>query len=210
MTHSTHAYTNEDIVLAFAGIQQAAVLIQQLATTGECDEAMFFTSINSLYAIDAPNVPSIFGGRQGLKLGLASLNHLFHHKNKHPADKQIAQYLLSIIHAERYMAKKTEAKEALAKKIRYIKNQSEFFTPTHEQVIKNLGHIYEQTIGTLPFKIGILGQRNLLSKPEIMSKIRALLLAGIRAAVLWQQVGGSRWHLFFTHWRYKQTLNRLL
>lgn len=32
-------------------------------------------------------------------------------------------------------------------------------------------------------------------------KIRALLLAGVRSAVLWRQVGGRRWQLFL--WRNK-------
>jgi high frequency lysogenization protein len=31
----------------------------------------------------------------------------------------------------------------------------------------------------------------------VQHRIRALLLAGIRAAVLWRQVGGKRRHFFF-------------
>ena len=34
-----------------------------------------------------------------------------------------------------------------------------------------------------------------LNNPENANRIRALLLAGIRAAILWRQSGGSRWKL---------------
>jgi len=32
----------------------------------------------------------------------------------------------------------------------------------------------------------------------LANKIRTLLLAGIRAAVLWRQMGGNRWQLLFS------------
>ena len=35
-----------------------------------------------------------------------------------------------------------------------------------------------------------------LNQSYTMNKIRALLLAGIRSAVLWRQLGGHRWQLF--------------
>jgi high frequency lysogenization protein len=36
-----------------------------------------------------------------------------------------------------------------------------------------------------------------LKDDENQHRIRALLLAGIRAAWLWRQVGGSRWRVLF-------------
>jgi high frequency lysogenization protein len=41
------------------------------------------------------------------------------------------------------------------------------------------------------------GDPDYLAKPEIANKIRALLLAGIRSAILWKQCGGSRWKFLF-------------
>jgi len=32
---------------------------------------------------------------------------------------------------------------------------------------------------------------------DVINKIRALLLAGIRSAMLWRQCGGSRWRFIF-------------
>jgi high frequency lysogenization protein len=44
----------------------------------------------------------------------------------------------------------------------------------------------------------IKGDQNYLANPENASKIRALLLAGVRAALLWRQAGGNRWKLIFS------------
>jgi high frequency lysogenization protein len=37
-----------------------------------------------------------------------------------------------------------------------------------------------------------------------------LLLAGIRAAVLWQQLGGNRWSLFWSRKKYVATAHKFL
>jgi high frequency lysogenization protein len=34
-----------------------------------------------------------------------------------------------------------------------------------------------------------------LQNPDNQNRVRALLLAGIRAAMLWRQVGGTRWQI---------------
>lgn len=203
-------FTFEDIVLAFAGIQQAAVLIQQLVTTGRCDEVAFNTSINSLYHIDSPDVLSIYSGREGLRLGLLNLKTMLNVKAQTVFEKQIARHVVGMIHVERHLAHDAAMCNTLQKKIRYAQNQAEFFTPTHPNVVASLSKIYEDTIGKLPFKIGIIGKREILTNPDIMHKIRAVLLAGIRSAVLWQQVGGNRWQLVFKRRSYKNMIDKLV
>ena len=41
------------------------------------------------------------------------------------------------------------------------------------------------------------GEHNYLANPANADRIRALLLAGMRSAVLWRQLGGSRWQILF-------------
>jgi high frequency lysogenization protein len=203
-------FTFEDIVLAFAGIQQSAVLIQQLVTTGRCDEQAFNATINSLYHIDSPDVPSIYGGREGLRLGLTNLKSMLNTKAQSVFEKQVARHVVGMIHVERHLYRDAAMRTSLQKKIRYAQNQAEFFNPTHPNVVASLSKIYEDTIGKLPFKIGIIGKREILSNPDAMHKIRAILLAGIRSAVLWQQVGGSRWQLVFKRRGYRNMIDKLV
>jgi high frequency lysogenization protein len=43
----------------------------------------------------------------------------------------------------------------------------------------------------------VQGEPTFLQQSDNVNKIRALLLAGIRAAVLWRQKGGRRWQFIF-------------
>ncbi|MDO6805406.1 DUF489 family protein, partial [Wenyingzhuangia sp. 1_MG-2023] len=63
-----------------------------------------------------------------------------------------------------------------------------------------------QTLSNLSFRIHVTGDPMHLQNEHTANKVRALLLSGIRAAILWRQVGGRRWHLLL---RRKQYLNAL-
>jgi high frequency lysogenization protein len=65
-------------------------------------------------------------------------------------------------------------------------------------MINNLAGAYVDTIGTLKFRIQVKGNEQRLKTAGMAEQIRATLLAGVRAAWLWQRLGGRRWHLLFT------------
>jgi high frequency lysogenization protein len=56
----------------------------------------------------------------------------------------------------------------------------------------------------------VQGDPALLQRSETGARIRAFLLAGIRAARLWQQVGGRRWHLVLRRRSLVDTARRVL
>ena len=70
-------------------------------------------------------------------------------------------------------------------------------TPSHPQVISALAQLYSETISRLNPRILVHGVPEYLNDAAIADKIRSLLLAGMRATVLWRQVGGSRLRLLF-------------
>jgi len=76
-------------------------------------------------------------------------------------------------------------------------------------VVANLAGLYQETLSTFKFRIQVGGDPRLLQNTENAAKIRALLLAGIRAAMLWRQVGGRRWHLLFFRSRLRPSLKKL-
>jgi high frequency lysogenization protein len=88
--------------------------------------------------------------------------------------------------------------------------QADHFHTTHESVIGNLADTYKQTLSTLSFRIKVAGNPQILQNNYNANKVRALLLAGIRAAILWRQVGGRRWHLLFNRKRYIKDAQSLL
>jgi len=100
--------------------------------------------------------------------------------------------------------------DELAKRLDKIESQLEFFSLCHENTFTKLGHVYKETISTLGPKIIVSGEQPHLNNKLNASKVRALLLAGIRSAVLWRQCGGSRWQFIFGRKAYIAECERIL
>ena len=66
------------------------------------------------------------------------------------------------------------------------------------QILNNLASIYSDVISPLGPKIQVAGNPVQLKQANNQHKVRALLLAGVRAAVLWRQLGGQRRQILFT------------
>jgi high frequency lysogenization protein len=67
----------------------------------------------------------------------------------------------------------------------------------HPEAISRLGQLYADTISHLRPKVIVQGNPHYLQQPEVVAEIRALLLASLRSAVLWRQMGGSMWDFVF-------------
>lgn len=197
--------------LALAGIFQVAVLVKQFARQGRTTEPYFTKSIESLFKTDALDVPEVYDGIEHLRLGLEELIKLFsQHNPKLPKDGDIARYVLSLLHLERKIAKQPKMLETIKAGIERAKNQAAIYTPTHENVIANLASIYTDTAGSFKFRIYVAGEQVYLNQTSMLHRIRALLFAGIRSAVLWRQMGGGRWQLLIARNRIIQTAKAYL
>ncbi|MDO4430924.1 MAG: high frequency lysogenization protein HflD [Lonepinella koalarum] len=183
-----------EITLALAGICQTARLVQQFAINGNADETALKISISSLLETAPQNTLAVYGGKeQNLRLGLLTL---MEQLNGNAED--LTHYWVGLLALSGKLAKNPEAKSQLAHRINYLPAQIAHYDLTSPQVMSNLAAIYSDIISPLGMKIQVKGRTELLSQPEIQDSIRACLLAGIRSAVLWQQVGGSKWQLFFS------------
>ena len=58
-------------------------------------------------------------------------------------------------------------------------------------LVSRFADIYSETISTLQPRIIVKGNPEFLQQDNIVNRIRCLLLAGARAAVLWEQLGGG-------------------
>jgi len=181
--------------IALAGVYQAAYLVHQIATRGMTDSAALEASIKSVFKLDAPTTEAVFGDVGGVITGLSTLKRQLSEKQ---ADTiQITQYVVTLLHLERKLARQPDILERIATGIRQAQQQSEHFSVTHENVLANLAETYKNTISTLTPRVVVQGEHGYLNNPDNANKVRAILLAGIRAAVLWSQCGGSRWQILF-------------
>jgi high frequency lysogenization protein len=182
--------------------------VQQLATTGTADPIAMEASIASVLKIDSDNVIDVYGSLDGLKLGLKQLNEQM--TGYKIANPEQARYSASLVFLENQLSSRKDMLKSIQTGITKAQAQSEHFGLLHENVLANLGEIYQSTISTLQPRIMVNGEQSYLSRPEIANKIRACLLAGIRSAILWKQCGGTRWKFLFFRKKIQAELQNLL
>lgn len=204
-----------DQVLALAGIFQSACLVQQLAREGRSDSAALQSSVQSILELDAPDVGSIYGGAQGVRLGLEMLNTRLTGKTK-SADMEMARYVIVMVQLEAVLRRRPEMLDAIRQGIDTARTKMKFFENdmpadgTHPLLMEKFAQLYSETISTLTPRIMVSGEHGHLSNPAIAAKVRAALLAGIRSAVLWRQLGGRRWQLLFSRGKIARAAAELL
>jgi high frequency lysogenization protein len=198
-----------DKTLALAGIFQATALVKNIAASGLVDQHDFEVCIRSIFETDPESVETVYGQVEYLRTGLTTLVEQLGEKNTQ-RDIDIARYVISLLHLQRKLSKNKAILDELASGIERARRQIEHFHVTHENVIANLADIYSETISQIPPKIMVSGESHYLSNPDQANKIRALLLAGMRSAVLWAQLGGSRWQILLRRRRFSQEAERIL
>lgn len=203
------SHSKRDQALALAGVFQAASLVKQIANTGTANNAIVESSIETLFRFDADTVESVYGGLAGVGHGLRLLNEQIG-TSRTTRDMEITRYVVSLLVLERKLAGNSKTLAQISDTLDNIQSQLEYFSLTHENTFAKLGELYKQTISTLGPKIIVTGEQPLLDNPHNASKVRALLLAGIRSAVLWRQCGGSRWHILFGRKKYLDESERMI
>ncbi len=203
----THTLT--DRTLALAALFQAAQLVQHVARRGHAADSDVETCINSLFQIDAPSTEAIFNGSQGLATGLRTLRARLRSGGS-AEELEITRYVIVMLHLERKLAGFATMQDTLRIGIERIRNQLNYFPSTHDNILAALGELYQATISTLRPRIMVQGEPTYLADKARANQIRALLLAGIRAAVLWRQLGGRRWQLFISRRKILETAQQLL
>ena len=180
--------------LALAGLFQSVRLVQQVARNGRCDSAAWEASVQSLFKFEAETPEAIYVGLEGLRLGFETLVDQFRSRDPGRA-MELTRYAIGLIHLERRLNKKPEAQGALQEGLQAAQQQQEYFGEINASVIGRLADLYKETISGLGPRIMVQGDPLYLEVGDNASRIRMLLLAGIRACVLWRQAGGNRWRL---------------
>ncbi len=77
-----------------------------------------------------------------------------------------------------------------------LREDPEVTDPASEQGIAALSEIYVSTLSHISPKIMVRGEQRYLETEQIPIQVRAVLLAGVRAAYLFHELGGRRIQLF--------------
>jgi high frequency lysogenization protein len=198
----------ENNTIALAGIFQAAELVKQIARQGILDQAPFEASIQSILKINADSITDVYSGLSGIKTGLQVLCQQLGNGSRR--DMEVMQYVLGIIFLERKLAKQLEMLAKIRSSIEQIVAETKNYAVTHPQIVEQLANLYAQTLSTFDYRIKVSGEQRFLENSYNADKIRALLLAGIRSAVLWRQKGGKRLQFIFSRAKILRTAQHFL
>ncbi len=208
MTH-----TVEDRTLALAGVFQAVQLVKQIAHQGSAPTDNFEASLGSIFNTQPATTAAVYGGVRNVMDGIKLLR-VHMGGTDQVRDLEVTRYVVAILYLERQLAKRPPMLQQIADGIEKARAQAEHFaapgilppatlahpgaaSKTHSNVIASLAGLYSDTISTLTPRIIVSGEQGYLSNSENANKVRTLLLAAIRSAVLWRQCGGGRLQLIF-------------
>ena len=199
-----------DRVIALAAVMQVAHLVHNIANEGSADPAVTVPLLNSLLMTNAESTEAVYGGLSHLTIGLEQLHiQLVKNKTKHQITQ--IQYAVNLLRLERRLAKSNVMRDTLTREIDQLPQHIEYFDGIeHPQVVARLADVYKRTISNLTPFIKVYGEERFLDNTSNANLIRALLLTGIRSAILWHQKGGRYWQFLYQSKKITAITNDLL
>ena len=191
---------NRDKTLALAAIFQAAGLANELARKGSTDSSVEAFLTQTVLVMDTDNISEIYPSIDGLKPGLRWLEGCLLEQGRGLQNAgEIIRIALGVIQVEGQFSQHEGVQNTLRTRLENINRQRVMSPDMSSTELNNLlGSAYVDSLGQLRFRVQIRGDAKQLQAPGMAERIRAILLAGVRAAWLWRRLGGRRWHLIFT------------
>lgn len=199
--------------LALAALFQSAAQIQRVARSGSVDEHTIAPLMRALVITDPDAIEDIYDPKR-LESGLNQLlTSLYPKEAAQPKNAELIKIAFSILGLVSNLEKQDMIYSQLDREVDSLRSNVLLMHPDYEteednilmdyDVIKLYSGIYSNLISPNFPKLIIYGEEHYLRRTELQEMIRALLLSGIRASILWHQVGGKRYSLMF---RYKDII----
>lgn len=199
---------NQQQALALCGVFECCYLVDQIAREGQCDLEAQTAMLKTLFVTDPERIEEVYANPRFLRDGQKQLISAVRGDNIQ-ASAQVLRYALALMHLQQKLSKRNDMLSRLGQKIEQNQNQVTHFGIDHENVIAGLASTYQDTISTFNMRIQVGGHARYLQIEHNAARIRALLLAGIRSATLWRQLGGHRWNFLLSKTRIRKSAESL-
>ncbi|MHB8446427.1 MAG: high frequency lysogenization protein HflD [Rudaea sp.] len=198
----------EGRVIALSGLFQALALVRAIAQRGGCDAQAMRQSLASVFRINADSPADVYGGVGNLRLGLETLVSQLGEGGKR--DLALTRMAVQVMRLERSLIRNTKALNELRGGIAGMGAFASQLESSGVDPSGRLAELYAQTLSRLQPRIMVEGNQAFLQQSAQVDRIRALLMAAVRAAVLWRQLGGNQWSLMFRRRQYAMLARGLL
>lgn len=198
----------EGRVIALAGLFQALALVRAIAQRGGCDMQSARASLASAFRIDAESPAAVYAGVGNLRLGLETLVSQLDIASKR--DLALTRMAVQVLRLERTLMRDHKALSLLRGGIDAMRTLIPQVESGNIDPSGRLAELYANTLSRLQPRIMVEGNPAFLQQSTQVDRIRALLMAAVRAAVLWRQLGGNQWSLMFRRRQYAMLARGLL
>jgi high frequency lysogenization protein len=185
----------EEQAIALAAVLQYCQLVDQLARTGTVPVEQLRVAMVALLEQNPSDAAALYQGTGDLRTGIEFLERLLGGERR-ALSAEVMRYAVNVLYLQRRLQRDAANRARIYAGIARAAEQANLFSPIHDNVLANLAQIYQDTVGRYSLRIQVRGESGYLQQAAVATRVRCLLFAAIRSAVLWHQLGGRRWHLF--------------
>ena len=182
--------------LALAGVFQASELVRQAASHGTWSGYAASSCLRSLFALDGETTQEIYGGRKELRLGAETMLCVLQGESRYT---DALRYSVGLLQIERKFSRASKLQDRVGSRLEEISADYVELQQHEREDLQahDISRLYSETISKLTPRIVVNGKPNYLKNERTVDWVRTLLMAGLRSAVLWKQLGGGRFELMF-------------
>jgi high frequency lysogenization protein len=182
--------------------------VSRIAHSGSADAAAMEPCIHSLFQVDAPSVTEVYGPPGAVANGARQI--VAQLTGKPERNLELTRYAVAVLKLERVLARRPDMLARIARGIEEalpLRAEGPLLDP---RLLTHFAALYSDTLSHLEPRIMVRGEPAVLRGEESQNRIRSLLLAAVRSARLWRQLGGSRWQILLGHRRLLDQARRYL
>ena len=182
--------------MALAGIFQATELVRQAANHGTWSGYAASSCLGSLFKLEAESPADVFGGVSKTRLGTETMLAVLQGDNRYA---ESLAYTVGLLQIEKKFRRAKNMQQEVGTQLERISRIGADLEQHEREDLQahDIAALYSNTISKLSPRIVVNGRPQYLKSERTVDWVRALLMAGLRSAILWSQLGGGRFELMF-------------
>lgn len=182
--------------IALAAVCQAALLVCDASKGKPINKEVATQLFKGVMVTSPDSIFDVYQNIQDLRGGCESMLKQMSGRTDR-RDMELTRYIAGMMALSKKLLSSGKAQQHLTETIEQISRRLDHFDISSDSVMTNFADGYSKAISPLGQKIQVMGDPNVLTQDVVQNRIRAILLAGVRAAVLWRQMGGKRRQFIF-------------
>ena len=182
--------------LALAGVFQATELVRQAANHGTWSGYAASSCLHSLFQLEANSTAEIYGGTVKMRLGVETMLAVLQGDSRY---SDSLRYAVGLLQIEKKFRRSGNLQGKVGSRLQDISGDGAELDQHEREDLQahGISGLYSETISKLSPRIVVNGKPQYLKNDRTVDWVRTLLMAGLRSATLWNQLGGGRFELMF-------------